>query len=179
MRLRRSFALVITISLLTATSWAFVAQGKANLKVRQPLKVAAMAKNGIAGEIRQRLATAVASADRLDRQIPDYLRVSSLGVLQRWKRGVDLSTLERQYTQDLASHIIAMTDLLRSRREQRGFKKWQEFEFKNLLAKSDYILAVPMSRQSLIAQRNSLDTQRMLLEYNRERLYFDGQKIAL
>lgn len=179
MRFKKSFALVITISLLATGSWASVAPGKANLIMRQPLKVSASAKNGVVAQNRLHISAAIASAEKLDRRIPVFLEAASLGTLQRWRMGVNLNALEQDYNRDLMKHIAAMTDVLRSRREQRGFKKWQEFEFRNLLAKSDYILAVPMTRQSLSAQKNFLNAQKMLLEYNRERLYFDGQKISL
>lgn len=179
MRFNKSFALIITISLLAGAAGASVSSERSSLKMRQPIKVAAMTKRGDGAIIQQKINSATASAERLDQRIPDILQATSGNILQRLKAGVVLRQIENQYAQDLAAHIAAMTEVLRTRRGLRGFIKWQEFEFKNLLVKSDYLLAVPMTRQSLSAQRNSLEVQKMLLEYNRERLYFDGRKITL
>lgn len=179
MTLKKSFALIMTVSLLVCTAIASVGPGHSNLKLRQPIKVATLSKSALNSQAQRKMSLAVASAEKIDQRIPHYLQASSLGAFQRWKSGVDLQKLESEYNQDLLTHISAMTEILRIRRGQRGFKKWQEFEFNNLMAKSDYILAVPMSRQSLNARKGSLEIQRTLEEYNRERLFFDGQKISL
>lgn len=88
--------------------------------------------------------------------------------------------MQKQYSNEMLAHLQAMSRIFRMRRETRGFAKLREFDFQNMIRKSDYLLALPMTRGSLEAllQDKSMGKkiQQTLALYNRERLNFD-QKV--
>ncbi|UXR63117.1 hypothetical protein EZJ49_08515 [Bdellovibrio bacteriovorus] len=159
-----------------------------NLRLRQPTKGAAVQR--MAQEKKQHQAVrlglkrANTSAESLDHQITRYLEVSSMGRLQRWQKGIDLDLVKVEYSQRVLGHLRSMTHLMKMRRSfGNKFSKLYEFDFQNLMRKSDYVLAVNTTRTALeyaSAQNGELAIQaeKVLAEYNQERLNFDAKMIA-
>ena len=134
--------------------------------------------------VRLGLKRANTSAEALDQQIVRYLEVASMGRLERWKKGIDLDLVKLEYSRRVLGHLSSVTNLMKMRRSSGNkFKKLYEFDFQNLMRKSDYVLAVNTTRTVLehaSAQDRELAAQveKILAEYNQERLRFDAKMIA-
>ncbi len=134
--------------------------------------------------VRLGLKRANTSAEGLDQQIVRYLEVASMGRLERWQKGIDLDLVKVEYSQRVLGHLNSMTNLMKMRRSSGNkFKKLYEFDFQNLMRKSDYVLAVNTTRTALeyaSAQDSEFAAQaeKVLAEYNQERLHFDAKMIA-
>lgn len=155
-----------------------------HLRMRQPTKGASVYRMADRQALELKLQRAKVSADHLDQQIGRYLEVSSMGTLQRWQKSIDLDTVKEEYSERVLTHLTAMTELMKLRRSAgRKFKKLYEFDFQNLIRKSDYVLAVNTARSSL--EHASEDdefaarAERALADYNEERLLYDAKMIAL
>lgn len=160
---------------------------RVNLRLRQPTKgagVQRMAQEKRQQAVRLGLKRANTSAEGLDQQIVRYLEVASMGRLERWQKGVDLDLVKVEYSQRVLGHLNSMTNLMKMRRSSGNkFKKLYEFDFQNLMRKSDYVLAVNTTRTALeyaSAQDSEFAAQaeKVLAEYNQERLHFDAKMIA-
>ncbi|MEN0057981.1 MAG: hypothetical protein AAGB31_04050 [Bdellovibrio sp.] len=122
------------------------------------------------------------SADRLDQQATIILELSGMGWLEKWHRRANIQEMRAQYSREMMTHLHAMTNLFQKRRQLRGFKKLQEFEFQNMVRKSDYLLSLVSTQKSLESISDDKTAQRLqsiLEQYNNERQKFDQHLIVL
>lgn len=133
--------------------------------------------------IQDKMSAAKNWADRMDAQTFQILQASSVGPLQRWIQGSSLSYMEKQLSRDAIEHLRTMADVMRTRRELGGFKKLREFDFYNMLRKSDYLLSLEMTRKSLkdLSKDKTLGSKfrETLSLYNQERLMFDQSYLEI
>nr|BFD66351.1 hypothetical protein HAGR004_13730 [Bdellovibrio sp. HAGR004] len=179
-------AFFVTLTVFTA-ELSLASLERMNLRLRQPTKGASvqrMAQEKRQQAVRLGLKRANTSAEALDQQIVRYLEVASMGRLERWKKGIDLDLVKVEYSQRVLGHLSSVTNLMKMRRSSGNkFKKLYEFDFQNLMRKSDYVLAVNTTRTVLeyaSAQDRELAAraEKILAEYNQERLHFDAKMIA-
>lgn len=100
--------------------------------------------------LKKNTALAKTTAESLGRQALGLIEASTTPAWQRWWRGVNLSKLESQYRHDVKIHMQAIAEVMRLRRENGGsLTKLYEFDFQNLLRKSDSILSSRLTRDHL------------------------------
>lgn len=166
--------------ILVASEGAKAAARRENPKMRQTQRVSSVHDLAKLRVLENQFGMARKWADSLDRQSWRLLKYSTMSPLSRWSQNVDLFSMQKQYSNEMLAHLQAMSRIFRMRRETRGFAKLREFDFQNMIRKSDYLLALPMTRGSLEAllQDKSMGKkiQQTLALYNRERLNFD-QKV--
>ena len=147
MKKSRLYFVALSILLVGFALFAFKPKSP---KVRQPqigAHVHPVTKRFL---FQKNIAEAKASAERLDHQVRVLIDASSMNVVERWAKSVDLKKLENQYAQDIASHVLAMTEVMKIRRENGGrLKKLHEFDFQNLLRQSDYLLSLQLTSTKL------------------------------
>lgn len=167
-----------------AAELSLAAFSRPGLKVKQPTKGAAVHRLApVQVPLKLALNKAKASAESLDKQVGRYLQVSSMGSFERWRKNVNLEGVQVEYSQRVLAHLKAMADLMRLRREHsRTFKKLYEFDFQNLMLKSDYVLSVNTTRTALESGARNREFSKALEQafatYNTERLALDGKMIA-
>ncbi|ASD63281.1 hypothetical protein [Bdellovibrio bacteriovorus] len=180
----RTLAIFFVGLTLLAGELSLASLQRKSLTVRQPTKGAAV--HGLASKQKLLLGLnkAKTSAEGLDLQIGRYLEISSMGAFQRWQKNIDFDAVKDEYSQRVLNHLQAMTELMKLRRSSHGqFKKLYEFDFQNLIRKSDYVLSVNTTRTTL--EHSSEDpafaaqAERTLADYNEERMRYDSKMIAL
>lgn len=134
-------------------------------------------------QLKKSMLSAKKSAERLDQQAQELMKVSYLNGWSRWRANIDIDSMEEQYSRDVVSHLKAMTKLMKFRREAGGLKKLQEFDFQNMVRKSDYLMGLSATKSSLQSlgsksqDKNYL--QAVLDNYNHERMIFDAKRIVI
>lgn len=90
------------------------------------------------------------SAENLDEQARGLLEASSMNYVERWYKSVDLKAMESRYAKDVNRHLLAMAQVMKLRRENGGkLRGLHEFDFQNLLRKSDYVLSLHVTSPHL------------------------------
>lgn len=158
------------------------------LSMRQPRKVSVAQKVARQEkkdlQLRHRMQAARGSAERLEEQVPVYLNVLSMSAYKRWSQGVDLTVLRKDFASGMLVHLQAMSDLMKLRRDNGGkLPGFQDFAFKNLLNKSDYLLALDLTKDSLeLSSVGGKDLEvfnKILSNYNLERGLLDNKALRL
>lgn len=195
----RTLGLSFYFVCLIAPALSYFGFHKIHLKTRQTTnvafeqKVSVQPKKALVKKARQRkiptnliqdkISAAKSWADRMDAQTFEILQASSVSPLQRWMQGSSLSYLEKQLSRDTVEHLRTMADVMRTRRELGGFKKLREFDFYNMLRKSDYLLSLEMTRKSLkdLSQDKAMAAKfrETLSLYNQERIMFDQSYLEI
>lgn len=168
---------------LIASDGAMAAARGSNPKVRQPQRVSSV--QGLARDrvLENQFAMAWKWAEALDAQSFRLLESATMSPLSRWSQNVNLFAMQKQYSHDLLAHLQSMTRIFKLRRESRGFAKLREFDFQNMIRKSDYLLALSVTRGSLEAlmedQVTAVKIQQTLHLYNQERKRFDHKEFTI
>lgn len=178
--MKQTVALAAMGIILAAYGVASAAGGRGNPRLRQPEKVSHVQGFTNNWVLESNFVMARTGAEALDAQSMRLLDSTTMSRWERWRDNVDLYAGQKQYTQDMLAYLKAMTKLLKMHRESRGFVKLREFDFQNMIRKSDYLLALPVTRASLAAlledQEIAEKIQTILGLYNQERQQFD-QKV--
>lgn len=151
-----------------------------NLNMRQRKTVAVVKNNVTSSYVELKIQITEDKAEILDQTSKKLMQFVDLNPLQRWAIRKEEENLQNQFAMGLTEHIVQMTELFRMHRISKSFQRLEEFEFRNLLVKSDYLLGIYFSKQSLeIAGKNKIFAQKIstaLTNYNSERIGID-QKI--
>lgn len=159
-----------------------------SLKMKQPIHATSVTSFGKGQSLDQSFlahskSSVIQTLESLELQREALQKIENLGVLARWREGLDWTEMKKGHLYTLMSHMEAMTRLLQHRRESGGFKKLQEFEFQSLLRKSDYILAAPLSLRCYVELKGEKkikwNWQRVVKAYNNERIRFDQRAISI
>jgi hypothetical protein len=142
MKKRRAYIAAVVIVVVGLSLFAF--KGK-NPTVRQPQIGAPVHPVTKKFLLQKNIAQAKQTAERMDDSMRALIEASSMSFAQRWVKSVDLPKMENQFSQDLKNHVQAMTEIMKTRREYGSLKKLREFDFQNLLRKSDYLLSLDIS----------------------------------
>ncbi|HEX7673263.1 MAG TPA: hypothetical protein VF412_03780 [Bdellovibrio sp.] len=172
----------LAIAVLMNFSAAHARVKKSNLKVRQTQKVSAVTADGSKTRaIQNCLKSANTLADSLDDKAGKIIDAMSQSAFKKWWNNIDEDQMKAQYAEELMVHMSRMTFLFKEHRKRGPFAKLNEFEFQNLLVKSDYLLSLAISRESLeTARRNTTFAKTFettLAAYNTERVGFDQKMI--
>lgn len=177
---------VVAVGLLTLMLMSFqgavAAPKHKTLKMRQPHKVAAVNK-AWQSEISHDLLVATSSAENLDAQLATLVHAPGMGWVQKWQKGINQAQLQKQFAEDLSAHLQTMAVLFQKHTAKGPFDRLREFEFQNLVRRSDYILSLNISRNSLevgMTEKNfAAEFKKVLGMYNQQRLHFDQKMISL
>jgi hypothetical protein len=168
------------LTLIMGLQIAYAAPKKHSPKVRQPQKVAAV-HNSWQRELNYDLVAALSSAENLDSQLEPLMNASGMSFLQKWKRGIHEAELQKRFADDVSAHLETMAMILKKRSRVGTFNQLNEFDFQNLVRRSDYILAVSVSRDSLKeglrSEKFAKKFEKVLAAYNQERVRFDNKMI--
>ncbi|QDK38342.1 hypothetical protein [Bdellovibrio sp. NC01] len=177
--------LILVLAVITAFSTAEARTKKRVLKMSQPQK-GAIVKTVVSTPKKQPnvtpvLRSASVLAESLDEKAGAIINSMAMNSIQKWIHNVDETKLKAEYAEELMVHMTRMTALFSAHRKAGPFAKFSELEFQNLLVKSDYLLSLAVSRESLeYAQHRDLFARRFstaLAAYNAERLGFDQKMI--
>ncbi|WP_413582008.1 hypothetical protein [Bdellovibrio sp. HCB288] len=172
----------VVLTLLMGLSAAEAANKKSLIKMGQPKKVSAVSKSW-QREVIADLYAATASAENLDSQLEPLMNASGYSYFQKWKRGIDEAALQKQFAKGMKSHLQIMAVLFEKHGKSKKFDRLNEFEFQNLVRRSDYILSLPVSKQAIEASMSvkkfSADFRLTLDAYNKVRMRFDSKSIQL
>ncbi|MGE5085690.1 MAG: hypothetical protein ACM3MG_05270 [Bacillota bacterium] len=161
---------------------AYAAPKSKFLKVRQPHKVFDVNKTWLY-EISHDLLVATSSAENLDSQVLSLVSYSGMGWFQKWRKGIDEERIQKQFAEDLRAHLQTMTVLFEKHARRGPFDRLREFEFQNLVRRSDYILSLGIARncleRGLVKKEFAGEFKKVLGSYNQERLRFDQKMISL
>lgn len=152
-------------------------------EVRQPMNVVGGQSLSPRLLVKKNMVNAKITAERLDEETGRIIGALGMNRVQRWFRGVHLERIQQQYDRDLLWHLTAMGELFKYRRQLGGLKKLQEFEFQNLVRRSDYVLSLNVAKQSLRSlgadRQRYKDFYMVLKNYNQERELFDARRIVI
>lgn len=172
----------VVLTLIMGLSAAAAASKKAVIKSRQPQKVSAVTERWHRLVIAD-LKAATLSAENLDSQLEALMNAEGYSFVQKWKRGIDQSALQTQFSKDLKSHLSIMAVLFEKHAKYKKFHQVSEFEFQNLVRRSDYLLSLPVAKNSLqeaLGQKKfATDFKTVLAAYNKERMLFDSKTIQI
>lgn len=179
----RTAALGFVAFAILAAELTLVGVQQRSLAMRQPISGVSVYKMPKRQMLEMNMQSAKRWAERLDTQSLHLLAVSSMSGFDRWRRGVDIDSMKTQYSKDMIAHLKAMTSILKMRREKGGFAKLREFDFQNMIRKSDYLLSLSVTKsclEHLSKEEGSTETVReVLASYNQERMQFDHKMIAI
>lgn len=179
--MRKSLCLLILFVTIAAAGFGAFRSHHENLNMRQTRKVSSVSFAGSNRQVQNYIRSASTLAESLDAKAGEILDAMEMSPLRKWVSGVDEDNLKAQYAEELMVHMKRMTVLFKIHRKSGVFRKLNEFEFQNLLVKSDYLLSLAVSRQSLQEARNkavfSARFATTLAEYNTERVGFDQKMI--
>ncbi|WP_413575039.1 hypothetical protein ACLVWU_12325 [Bdellovibrio sp. HCB290] len=183
MMLSKFKVVVMVVLVLSMGLSAAEAAGKKSLiKMGQTKKVSTVSKSWQRYVIND-IYAATASAENLDAQIEPLMNAEGFGVWQKWKRGINEAKLQQDFTKDLKQHLSIMAVIFKKHSQYKKFDRVTEFEFQNLVRRSDYILSLPVSRKavesSIVKAGVAADFKNVLLAYNKERMQFDSKSIQL
>ena len=181
----RKFILILfvisVLSTLVDIKTAFAAKAVKNLNWRQPQIVAAIQRMATDVEVQSDIQAATDIADRLDKKSGKLHQMMSLNSLQKWLAHIDDDRLKQEYANDMMLHLSRMSALFRSHRQFGMFPRFKEFEFQNLLLKSDYLLSLWVTQRSIESaakEKNfSERVKNILTEYNSERMRLDQKSL--
>ncbi|MDG0816072.1 hypothetical protein [Bdellovibrio svalbardensis] len=184
----KSKCLLLVAAALFVVGTAEAQPRKANLKMRQTQKVSSVTRVGkpahgapVKPNVTNTLRSASVLAESLDNKAGRIIDAMSLSPIKKWLHNVDEGALKAQYAEELMVHMTRMTSLFSAHRKAGPFAKFNEFEFQNLLVKSDYLLSLAVSRQSLeFAHHQEIFAEKFnttLAAYNAERVGFDQKMI--
>ncbi|WP_413568217.1 hypothetical protein ACLWBD_11145 [Bdellovibrio sp. HCB117] len=164
----RTAALCFVGLAIMASELALVGAKSTHPTVRQPTNgVAVQPLSKRRHDISLHMQTAKRWAEVLDTQSSEILKASSMGTLQRWRQNIDLTTMKTQYAEGTLAHLKSMTSLFKVRRQMGRFKDLKEFDFQNMVRKSDYLMALPTTKESLDTEDPEIE--RVLVTYSQER----------
>lgn len=173
---------MVVLTLFMGLSAAQAANKKALIRMRQPQKVAPVSKSW-QREVVSDLYVATASAENLDSQLEPLMNAAGFSYWQKWKRNIDESSLQKTFSKDLKSHLQIMAMLFEKHTQYKKFDRVSEFEFQNLVRRSDYILSLPVSKNAIQETTGTAkfasDFKMVLAEYNKVRQQFDSKTIQL
>ncbi|WP_210415626.1 hypothetical protein [Bdellovibrio sp. ZAP7] len=173
---------MVVLTLFMGLSAAQAANKKALIRMRQPQKVSPVSKSW-QREVVSDLFAATASAENLDSQLEPLMNAAGFSYIQKWKRGIDESSLQKTFSKDLKSHLQVMAMLFDKHTQYKKFDRVSEFEFQNLVRRSDYILSLPVSKnaiqETMGGAKFASEFKTVLAEYNKVRQRFDSKSIQL
>lgn len=105
-----------------------------------------------------------------------------MGRVDRWLNKKDFDDMKMKYSKNMMAHLKAMTVVFTVHRQSREFQKLREFDFQNMIRKSDYLLSLYITKESFIAAvQNGLreEVHKILDLYNSERKYYDKKMITI
>ncbi|WII73716.1 hypothetical protein QJS83_07485 [Bdellovibrio sp. 22V] len=179
----RTMAFGFVAFAILAAELSLVGVQRQALIMRQPTSGVSVYKMPKRQMLEMNMRSAKRWAERLDAQSLHILSVSSMSGFDRWRRGVDIDSMKTQYSQDMIAHLKAMTSILKIRREKGGFAKLQEFDFQNMIRKSDYLLSLSVTKSCIEHLSNEGDSTELVREvlasYNQERMQFDHKMISI
>lgn len=155
-------------------------RGKRLRQTRSGVIVNTLSKRDI--KLNYEMHSALSWAERIDQQVIPLMEVSSMGQIERWMKNKDLDSMKMEYSKNMISHLKAMTVVFKSRRQSRGFLKLREFDFQNMIRKSDYLLSLYLTKESFnLATENGLgeEIEKVLNLYNHERVQYDQKMITI
>ncbi len=172
---------VLFVSVLMAFQGTEARTKKMHLKPRQPIKVASAPKMAIDKKAFNLLQGASLKADILDKSVGRILEVSSMSSWSRWRQNINMGNIQKDYSLDMRSHLSKMAELMKLRRQQGKLPQFQEFEFANLLRKSDYLLSLSISKEAVESAQKDKDFESSMHQtvaaYNQERIQLDHKVI--
>jgi hypothetical protein len=182
--MRKFILILFVISLLASLmdmKMAFAAKAVKNLNMRQPQIVSAIQRMATDVEVQSDIQAATDIADRLDKKSGKLFHLMSLSPLKKWLDHIDDDRLKQEYADDLMLHLSRMSALFRSHRKFGMFPRFREFEFQNLLIKSDYLLSLSVTQRSIeSASKEKYFSERaknILADYNSERVRLDQKNL--
>ncbi|KHD87710.1 MAG: hypothetical protein OM95_12865 [Bdellovibrio sp. ArHS] len=140
-------------------------------KVRQAQNVAPVLRVGTSHNLALHWKKAKSWADYLDSQTHRLLEASSMSFWERWRKDINLSRMRYMYSEATLAHIESMTHLFQVRKAAGGFKNLREFDFQNMVRKSDYLLSLHMTKECL-GWSTRKDVPEVLKAYHLERSQF-------
>lgn len=154
-----------------------------SLSMRQTKKVAQSPKMAVNPQVARLLYMADENTEKLDAYSQDLLKIYSLSMWQRWSERKKISDVKQGFSSEMQKHLAILAELFKIRSHQGRLLQYQEFEFQNLLRKSDYLLSLDFSRDSLeFARRNkdfSASFGKTLISYNEQRFNYDRKSIEM
>lgn len=155
----------------------------ASLKMGQTKKVAKSPKMAIDPQAARLLYMADESTARLDGHTQELIQISSLSAWQRWVQNKDAAKVKKEFSGEMQRHLSIISDIFKIRSAKGRLPQYQEFEFQNLLRKSDYLLSLDFSRDSLEYARKNKDFStsfgKTLVSYNEQRFHYDRKTIEM
>jgi hypothetical protein len=175
--------ILILFSLLVFAEGASARSHKKGPDVRQTKKVAKSPKMAIDPQVGRLLYMAEENAIKIDGYTQELLKISSLSAWQRWTQNKDVAKVKQAYSSEMQKHLNIIAEIFKIRSHKGRLLQYQEFEFQNLLRKSDYLLSLEFSRDSLEYARKNKDFSasfgKTLISYNEQRFHYDRKTIEL
>jgi hypothetical protein len=182
--MRKFILILFVISVLSSLidiKTACAATAVKNLNMRQPQIVSTIQRMATDVEVQSDIQAATDIADRLDKKSGKLHKMMSLSPLKKWLAHIDDDRLMQEYANDMMLHLSRMSALFRSHRKFGMFPRFKEFEFQNLLIKSDYLLSLSVTQRSIESaskEKNfSERVKNILFEYNSERVSLDQKSL--
>lgn len=148
--MKRKYQVPFVVLVLVVAVLALVGFKPNNPEMRQPQVGATVHPANKRFVFQKNILEAKQSAERLDEQARGLLEASAMGPIERWYKSVDLQALETRYRQDVNRHVLSMAQVMKLRRENGGkLRGLHEFDFQNLLRKSDYVLSLQVTSPHL------------------------------
>lgn len=179
--MKETITILFSIFVLMTCQIGKASQSEKNLKKKQPQNVAA--KNNFISDIQIKgdLCSASEMAERLDKKASKLLNVMSLNAVNKWMAHIDEGRMRYEYAEDLMQHMHRMSEIFRLHRKVGPFTRFKEFEFQNLLTKSDYLLSLIVTKRSIDSANGKKEFltkfKAVLAEYNAERVGYDQKMI--
>ncbi|MNL00008.1 hypothetical protein D3C87_1204260 [compost metagenome] len=175
--------ILILFSLVMFAGAASARSHKKGPSVRQTKKVAKSPKMAIDPQVARLLFMADENAEKLDAYTQELLKISSLSAWQRWVQNKDVTKVKQAFSNEMQKHLGIIAEIFKIRSHKGRLLQYQEFEFQNLLRKSDYLLSLEFSRDSLVYARKNKDFSasfgKTLISYNEQRFHYDRKTIEM
>lgn len=175
----KSATLFLVVFAVTASSFASP-RGKRLRQTRSGVIVNTLSKRDI--KLNSEMQSALLWAEHIDRLVMPLMEVTSMGRIERWLKKRDLDAMKMEYSKSMIFHLKAVTVVFKSRRQSQGFLKLREFDFQNMIRKSDYLLSLYLTKESFnLATENGLgeEIEKVLKFYNQERVQYDQKMITI
>lgn len=148
--MKRKYRAYFAILVIFAAAFCLLGFREKNPKMEQPQVGAVVHPANKRFVFQKNILEAKQSAERLDQQARGLLEASSMNYLERWNKSIDLKAMETRYAKDVVRHVAAMAQIMKLRRENGGkLRGLHEFDFQNLLRKSDYLLSLKVTTRHL------------------------------
>jgi hypothetical protein len=175
--------ILILFSLLVFAEGASARSHKKSPSVRQTKKVAKSPKMAIDPQVARLLFMADENVEKLEAYTQDLLKISSLSTWQRWTQSKNITNVKQAFSMEMQKHLSIIAEVFKIRSNKGRLLQYQEFEFQNLLRKSDYLLSLEFSRDSLEFARKNKDFSasfgKTLVSYNEQRFHYDRKAIEM